>query len=161
MANKVYQALESAITWLAAGGTAAFTPTSLAGTSGRQGAHHDLGTSSIARRFAWRAWIVPGATRTVGNTIEVYLKTSDGTHHDNDDGTGDLALSSVNKLNNLLHIGTIVIDEDAAVEMTKSGEVFLAHRYVAPVFYNTSANALSATAGHFGFSLTPVSDEIQ
>lgn len=161
MANKVYQALETVITWLASGGTATFTPTSLAGTSGRQGAHHDLGTASAARRFGWRAWIKPGATRTVGDRIEVYLKTSDGTRHDNDDGTGDIAVSSVDKLNNLLWLGTILIDENAAVEMVKSGEVFIPHRYCAPVFWNTSANALSSTAADFGFSLTPVPDEVQ
>jgi len=161
MANKIYQPQETAVTWLSSGGTETFTPTSLATVSGRQGAHHDFTTGSVGRRFAFRAWIKPGATRVVGEQVDVYLKTSDGTHHDNDDGTTDLALSSVNKIRNLLLIGVIQIDEDAAVEMVTSGEVLLLHRYAAPVFYNRTANTLSATAGDFGFSMTPVPDEVQ
>lgn len=161
MANKIYQAAETAITWLSSGGTATFTPTSLGSSAGRQGAHHDLGTSSRSRRFAWRAWLKPGGTRTVGQTIEVYLKTSDGSHPDNDDGTGDAAVSAADKLRNLRMIGLIQIDENAAVEMVASGEVEISQRYCAPVFWNATSNALSSTAGDFGFSLTPIPDEVQ
>jgi hypothetical protein len=161
MANKIYQHDESAITWLASGGTEAFTPTSLATASGRQGAHHDFGTSARPRLFAWRAWIKPGGTRVVGESVRVYLKTSDGTRHDNDDGTGDIGLSSGDKLRNVRQLGAIVIDENAAVEMVASGIVEIGARYAAPIFYNGTANTLSSTAADFGFSLTPIPDEIQ
>lgn len=163
MANKVLQDLESAVTWLSSGGTAAFTPTSLATASGRQGAHHDLGNGSVGRWFAWRAWMKPGGTRVVGEWVEVYLKTADASsaRPDNDDGTGDIAVSAADKLRNLKRLGAIVIDENAAVEMVASGFVFIAHQIVAPVFWNRSANTLSSTAGDFGFQLIPVVDEIQ
>lgn len=161
MANKVYQKDETAITWLASGGTAAFTPTSLATVSGRQGAYVDLGTSARSRLFAWRAWLKPGGTRVVNEIVYIYVTTGDGTHYDNDDGTGDIALSSVNKLLNCRCIGKITIDENAAVEMGASGLIELPARYVAPIFYNATANTLSSTAADFGFSLTPVPDEIQ
>lgn len=161
MANKVYQIPETAITWLSTGGTAAFTPTSLGASAGRQGAHHDFGTSARSRRYAFRAWLVPGATRVVGERVEVYWKTSDGTHPDNDDGTGDIAVSAADKLRNTKLIGIIQIDENAAVEMVCSGEIEHGHRYGAPIFWNATANSLSATASHFGFSLTPIPDEIQ
>ena len=162
MANKVYLIPETAITWLASGGTNAFTPTSLATVSGRQGAYDDLGTSAHPRRYRWRAWLKPGATRVVGEVVRVYLVTGDdGTVYDNDDGTGDIALSSVNKLLNASMIGQVVIDENAAVTMSASGEVEISARYVAPIFYNQTANTLSSTAGDFGFMLVPVPDEIQ
>ncbi len=161
MANKIYALLETAITWLSTGGTEAFTPTTLGSAAGRQGAHHDFGTASAARRFAWRAWIKPGGTRVVGEVVEIYWKTSDGTHPDNDDGTGDIAVSSADKLRNLVPIGFIQIDENAAVEMVASGVLEHLHRYGAPVFWNRTANALSTTASDFGFSLTPVPDEVQ
>lgn len=157
----VYMKQGTAIVWAASGGDALFTPTSLGASAGRQGAHYDLGTASRPRRYAWRAWIVPGATRVVGETVRVYLKTSDGTHPDNDDGTGDIAVSSIDKLRNVTQIGSIIIDENAAVEMVASGEVELSHRYVAPIFWNATANALSSTAGDYGFSLTPVPDAVQ
>lgn len=161
MANNVYQTLETAVTWLASGGTELFTPTSLATVSGRQGAHHDFTTAAVSRRFGWRAWLKPGGTRVVGEFIDIYLKTSDGTRHDNDDGTGDIAVSSVDKLRNLQYLGTIYIDENAAVEMVAHGEVFLPHRYAAPIFWNNTANTLSTTAADYGFSMTPVTDQIQ
>jgi len=161
MANKIYQHDETAITWLSSGGTETFTPTSLATVSGRQGAHHDFGTSARSRLFAWRAWIKPGTTRVVGQGIQIYLKTSDGSHPDNDDGTGDAALSSADKLRNIRQLGAIVIDENAAVEMVASGIVEIGARYAAPIFFNGTANTLSTTASDYGFSLTPIPDEIQ
>lgn len=161
MANKIYQHDETAITWLASGSTEAFTPTSLGAAAGRQGAYHDFSTSARARIFAWRGWMKPGATRVVGEAVRVYIITSDGTHADNDDGTGDAAVSSSDKLRNLRQIGAIVIDENAAVEMVGSGTIELSARYAAPLFWNGTANTLSSTAGDFGFSLTPVPDEIQ
>ena len=161
MANLIYQKQETAVTWQSSGGTEAFTPTSLGAAAGRQGAHHDFGTASVARKFAWRARIVPGGTRVVGEFVQVWLKTSDGTNPDNDDGTGDIAVSSSDKLRNLLYLGTIQIDENAAVQMVVSGVVEILHRYAAPIFWNATANTLSATATDYGFSLTPVPDEIQ
>lgn len=162
MANLVYVNEEAAITWLASGGSQAFTPTSLAAGAGRQGELHDFGVAARPRRYAWRAWLKPGGTRVVGEIIRIYLKTSDGTHPDNDDGTGDIAVSAQDKLRNLGGpIGFIQIDENAAVEMAASGTIELDQRYAGPVFWNGTANALSATAGDFGFSMTPVPDEIQ
>jgi hypothetical protein len=161
MANKIYQHDETAITWLASGGTNAFTPTSLATVSGRQGAYHDFGTAARSRIFAWRAWIKPGATRVVGEIVRVYLVTSDGTIADNDDGTGDAAVSAADKLRNLQQLGAIIIDENAAVTMAASGMVEIGARHAAPVFWNATANTLSSTAADFGFSLTGIPDEVQ
>lgn len=166
MANKVYQVLEtgSVVTWQSSGGTESFmtgSPGALTTLNGRQGAMHDFGVAAICRRFAWRARIKPGATRVVGETIEVYLKTSDGTYPDNDDGTGDIALSAQDKLKNLQLLGIIQIDENAAVVMVAAGIVEILHRYAAPVFFNRTANSLSATEADYGFSLTPVVDEAQ
>lgn len=161
MPNLIYQNEEAAITWLSTGGTNLFTPTSLASNAGRQGAMHDFGVAARPRLFVWRGWIKPGATRVVGEIVEWYIKTSDGTHPDNDDGTGDIALSAADKLRNLKMIGIIQIDENAAVEMVASGEIEISARYVAPVIYNRTANSLSTTAADFGFSLTPVPDEVQ
>ena len=162
MANKIKLYPETAITWLASGGTYAFTPTSLATVSGRQGAYGDLGSAARPRRYRWRAWLKPGGTRVVGEVVRVYLATGDdGTVYDNDDGTGDIAMSSVDKLRNVAQIGQVLIDENAAVTMSASGEIEISARYVAPIFYNATANTLSTTAGDYGFALFPVPDEIQ
>jgi hypothetical protein len=163
MPNLVYENEESAITWLSTGGTEQFLASGapIASAAGRQGALHDFGVAARSRRFVWRAWIKPGTTRVVGERVELYLKTSDGSHPDNDDGTGDIAVSSSDKLRNLKPIGVIQIDENAAVEMANSGEIEISARHAGPVFWNATANSLSSTATDYGFSLTPVPDEIQ
>ena len=165
MVNKVYILEETAITWRSTGGTELFTPTSLGAAAGRQGAMHDLGASARALEFAWRAFIKPGATRVVGEVMRIYIKTGSGAtagaRPDNDDGEGDIVVSAEDKLKNLDQIGTLLIDENAAVQMVKSGYVELPHRWIAPIFWNATANSLSATAADFGFDLTPVPPQIQ
>jgi hypothetical protein len=167
MANKIYQHDEAAITWASAGGTELLTVQASAGVglasaTGRQGAYHNFGTSARSRLYAARAWIKPGGTRVIGEIVRVYWSTGDGTHYDNDDGTGDILVSALDKLRNVQQIGTIQIDENAAVEMNMPGTLLeVPHQYGAPIFWNATANALSATATDFGFELTPVPDEIQ
>lgn len=164
MANKVYQLLETAVTWK----PATQTPTetweidSIANAAGRQGALHDFGTASIGRRFSWRFYTQCQATPTLGALIRLYWKSSDGSHPDNDDGTGDAAVSAEDKLRNLFYIGSCVVDEAAAnIEFTKSGMFFLPHRYGAPVAWNASAATLTTDETEHGFIITPVPDEIQ
>ena len=157
----IYVHRASAITWRSSGGSAAFTPPSLATVSGRQGAYYDLGTTAAPADYYWRAFIKPGATRVVGEIVRVYLATGNGTVYDNDDGTGDIAVSAFDKLRNCKQIGEIVIDENAAVTMSASGTVTILSRYVAPIFWNLTANTLSSTAGDFGFDLEPVPSAIQ
>ena len=161
MANKLYQNDETAITWLSSGGDNLLTLTSLGAGAGRQGAVHDFGATARAFKFAWRAWAIHATTPVVGEYLAVHKKTSDGTSPDNDDGTGDSAVSSVDKLANLPQFGSIVVDEAAAVLMVASGEIFLPQRYFMPVIWNYTADGLSSTALDHGFSLTPIPPELQ
>jgi hypothetical protein len=162
MANKIYVHEETAITFKNTGGTVTFTPDSITAGNGAQSAHHDLTTSARSRRFAWRAYCKMQAAPAIGDTIDVYLKYSDGTYPDNDDGTGDIALSSTDKLRNLHYIGNIVMDENSATPtFVGSGSVEIDHRYVAVVFLNSTAVQVSTTAADSGFILTPVPDEVQ
>lgn len=162
MANLIYVNEAAAITFINTGGSAVFAPTSLASGAGRQGAHYDFGVGARSREFAWRAYCQMATTPVLAEIIDVYLKYSDGTHHDNDDGTGDIAVSAEDKLRNLHWIGKIVIDEASATpEFSASGSVIMEHRYVAPVFWNRTADAFSSTASEHGFILTPVPSEIQ
>lgn len=162
MPNKVYQHDETAITWLASGGSAVLTLTSLAATAGRQGALYDFGTSARAFLFAWRFYCKFATTPVVGEAVRLYIKTSDGTNPDNDDGTGDAALSSLDKVKNLTPLGIMLVDEASTTPtFVKSGMVYLPHRYAAPVIYNATADAFSSTAADHGFQLTPVPPEMQ
>lgn len=162
MASEILQKLKTAITWRSTGGTELLTGTSLASGSGRQGAYHDFGTAALARRGKLRVFLKPGATRVVGELIGIYWLSGDGTHYDNDDGTGDIAVSSIDKLRNPTFLGYIEIDENAAVDMSIVIPDFLVpERYGAPLLWNYTANSLSATATDFGADFEPMADENQ
>ena len=162
MANLIYQNDGTALTWQDSGGTYAMTLNNLATGAGRQGAVHDFGVAARSPRFAWRAWFRSATAPVVGEAVEVYVKTSDGTSPDNDDGTGNIAVSAEDKLRNLVLIGRVQVDEAATgVTFAKSGEVWLPQRYVMPVFWNATADNLVASANLSGFSLTPTPLEVQ
>lgn len=167
MVNKVLNQPETEITWLSAGGTELITLTSLAAGAGHQGAIHDFGLGPRARNFRWVAFIKFATTPVVSETVDIYLKqtwseTGTPTHPDNDDGLGDIALSAEDKLRNLQYIGSIEVDEASTTpEFVGSGIVRIDNRHAGPVFFNDTADALSATATDHGFEIKAVPDEIQ
>ncbi len=141
---------------------AAFEIQSLASGAGRQSAQYDLGVARAARRFVWRACAQFATAPVLNERIDVYLKTSDGNHPDNDDGTTEGAVSAEDKLKGLHHIGSIIVDEAAInIEMVGSGEVIIRARYVQVVWWNTSADALTSDVNENGFILTGAPDEIE
>lgn len=157
--SKAYVVGETAITFLASGGDVAFTNTSLGAGAGRQSAQHDFGASARALLYNWRAFIQFATAPVVGETLDIYIKTADAgnTHLDNDDGTGDAALSAEDKLRNLQYIGSITVDEASLTpEFSASGTVPIYSRFINIVFFNDTADALSSTAAEHGFILDPV-----
>ncbi len=161
-ANLIYVNPEAAITWRDTGGTHLLTLTSVGAGAGRQGAQHEFGTDARARRYNWRAFVQFATTPVLGETVDIYAKTGDGTHFDNDDGTGDIALSAEDKLRNLTLIGSIVVDEATAdLEMSASGSIEIDAEKFMPVIFNNTADALTSTASEHGFDLVPVPDEVQ
>lgn len=165
MANKIYAATETSKWFVPATATqaedAAFEVHNLSSAAGRQSAQLDLGATR-ARRFSWRAFVQFATAPVVGEIVEIYLKTSQGTHPDNDDGTDEGAVSARDKLKNLHYLGALVVDEAAAnVEMVASGTVEIDSRYVQVVFWNATADGLTNDVNENGLRLTPVPDEIQ
>jgi len=159
LTSKAYFLGETAIEFKSSGGTG-FTCTSLASAAGRQSAQYDFGAQTTARAFKynWRGFVKFATAPVVGETIDIYAKTSDGTHIDNDDGTTDAAVSAEDKLKNLHYLGSITVDEASTTpEFSASGTVRLTSRYFQVVFWNAAADALSATATDHGFILEPFS----
>lgn len=137
--------------------TETLTLTSLASDAGRQSAEHDRGDGDLDMLYEWRAWCKFATAPVVGETVDIYLKTSDGTHDDNDDGATDAALSAEDKLKNLQYMGSIIVDEASATpEFSASGTVSITARYIQVVVENSTADALSSTAADHGVSLTPI-----
>lgn len=166
MANKLYQHDEAALWFVPAAAAqaedAAFEVHNLASGAGRQSAQHDFGTAARANRFVYRAWVQFATAPVVGERVDLYLKTSDGAHPDNDDGTSEGAVSADDKLKNLILLDSIVVDEAAAdIEMVVSGIVTIEARYVQVVFENSTADGLTNDVDENGFNLTPVPPEVQ
>ena len=167
MANLVYQNAEAAKWFVPAAATQAedaiFEVDGLASGAGHQSAQLDLGDGARAQEHTWRAFVQFATVPVVGEVVEVYLKTSETTGHpDNDDGTGDLAVSAEDKLRNLHFLGTIMVDEALAnIEMVASGFIWIPWRHVQVVFWNRTADALTTDVDENGFALTPTPMEVQ
>lgn len=155
MTSKAYQLDETVIEFNSAS-TASLTMTSLATVSGRQSDQHDLGTAARAFAYEWRAYCQFATAPVIGETVDIYLKTSDGTRIDNDDGTTDAALSSVEKLRNLRYLGSIVVDESTAdLEFSASGVTQINSRYIQIVVYNRTVDSFTSTATEHGVTIKP------
>jgi len=155
--SKAYYLPETKSTFLASAGTVVHTLTSLGTLAGRQSAQLDFGSGAVAFMFRWRAWVKFATAPVVGEVIDYYIKTSDGTHLDNDDGTGDAAVSDIDKLKNLRYIGSITVDEASNTpEFSASGTVAIFEQIVQIVAWNATADALSSTASDMGFYLEEI-----
>lgn len=162
MANKVYVARETPIKWSDSGADLVMTLINLATTVGRVGARKDFGTGSTSEWYEWRITVQFETAPVVGETIGIYLSTSDGTEEDGQVGTADAALGSINDLANLQYIGSLIVTStDAAHDMTTSGICRIATRYVSPIIHNNTADNLENTSNTSEFTLTAIPPEIQ
>ena len=166
MANAIKQNAGTVTTWKDSGGTLVLTFKGLATGVGRQGATKDFGVAAVTTRFNWRCMVHfdTATTPVVGETVDIYLKTGDGTNWDNDDGEGDIALSNTDKLKNLHFLGSIVVDEAAVdVPMSASGTIEITAREIAPVIVNSTADTLDDDASPTDslFEITEMDLEIQ
>jgi len=171
MANLIYRNRETTLWFVPAGATqaedAVFEVDSLGTLAGRQSAQLDLGEGAVSAMYEWRAFVQFATAPVIDETVDIYIKTAGDdsaatTHPDNDDGVGDAAVSAEDKLKNLHYIGSIVVDEAVAdVEMVASGTVYITARAIQVVFWNATADALTADENENGFMLSPVPDEIQ
>lgn len=171
MANLIYQNSETTLWFVPAAAAQAedyaFEMHNIAASAGRQSAAWDRGVAAVPAIYEWCAFVQFADTPVLGETVDFYLKpmgssASATAHPANDDGTTSAAVSSVNKLNNLHYIGSIVVDEAAAnVEMVARGTVYLTARGYNIVMWNRTADALTNDVDENGFFMTPVPDEVQ
>lgn len=161
--QKLYGVSETGLTWASSGGDELLTLTSLGAAAGRQGALHDfnLGTAK-AIVMKWRFWCQFATNPVVGEIVQVRWKRGDGTHYDNDDGTGDIAVSSINKLNNVDLLKSLIVDEALQdIEMSTGGILVITEEFGGPVIWNATADAFTTTALEHKFTLTPIVNELQ
>lgn len=165
MTSKIYINSETAKTWTDTGGDYAMDLGGLAAGSVRVGAQGDLGAAPRAFLYDWKL-IIDGfdTAPVVGEVVHLYIATAitaGNTDLDGDVGSSDAAGSTV-QLPNLRFLGAATVQTTtAADELVVSGQVEIYERYVSPVVYNATADALLSTSDAHKFILTPVPYEAQ
>jgi hypothetical protein len=162
--RKVYQTPGAAASFKDAtlSPTVVFTPKNEAAAKGRISAQWDRGAGSQPARYKWRMLTRWAATATGGDTLRVYLVSSDGTNADGTMGATDVELSAETQLaNNCQFLGTVVSGGADQLECS-SGVCWIHDRYVQVAVWNGAATkALTNTAGDHIFTLIPIPDDIQ
>ena len=153
----------TAQTWKASGGDYAITLTSLANGSAREGAKGEFydATFGLPVVYGIRLEADVASAATAGLSLDLYLGYSDsGTAGTNNPGnlTGaDAALSNPSELiAQLTFAGSLVMSNARGTNVQK--QYFTATplaRYVVPLVYNQTGQALGSTAGNFVISVTP------
>lgn len=162
MANKVYRAIETALSFRDSGGDAVLSLQNLAFGVGRVSARYDRGAGSLPRLYEWRGVFQFETAPIVGEIVEIYLFDSDGTYMTGTLGTSDAALGTDKRRNGKL-IGNVVVDTTSVTtDIVGSGLCLINSRYVSVGVWNASAgDNLENTSNASRVILTPMPDEIQ
>ncbi len=162
MANRVLVLRETPIVWSDSGADLVMTLNNLAAAAARIGARKDFGAGSTSEWYEWRLTVQFDTTPVVGETVDVYLSTSDGTEEDGQEGVADAAIGAIGSLKNMHYVGSLVVTTTTFDhDMTASGICRITTRYVSPVIHNNTADNLQATANTGEFTLTPIPPEVQ
>jgi hypothetical protein len=165
VASKQYTTPETVILFADAAQTstnkALLTLTALAAGVGRVSAQYDRSAAAHAGWYKWRCWASLNGTPTVGNTIEYYLVTSDGTRIDGEVGTADAALT-VEKRRNLQPPMILQVDQTTTnITMTTSTLVYVPDRYISIAVWNSSGLPFETSTTKHGCNLIPMPLEQQ
>ena len=164
MVRAIEQKTGTAVKWTDSGGDLAMTLQNLAAGAGRQGAVKDWGALSTARPafYHFRMLVQFETAPVVGEGVDLYWKSGDGTEFDNDDGTGDIALSAEDKTRNLKLLARLIVDEAAAdVDMSIEGYFWDFNKEGMPVVFNDTVDNLQNTSAVNFVTITPIFNEVQ
>ena len=165
MVSKLYQAVETAITFKASGGDVVFTPKNIANGAGRISARADLGAWSKNRLYRWYGETQCQATPTVGRSVDIYFAGWDEDTPASpigDVGSSDAAFSTENDLINLNFLGQIFVDAAAAdVKFVRSGLILIPYQYASVVWWDATGASLTNDDAEHIFRLTPFTPEQQ
>lgn len=161
MPNEVLVKNGTAKSWLASGGDAALTLTSLANGAGRVGGALDMGATR-AGRYRVQLKCQFATAPTAGLPVEVYLvRSDDNTTRDGNLGSSDAAVSDADIRAQCLFCGMLSADNQNTGAQVASFEVETGARYLAPLIWNAAGQAFTSTAGHHAVAVTPIVTEIQ
>jgi hypothetical protein len=162
VANKIYQAPETALSFRDSGGDATLTLQNLAFGAGRISARYDRGAGSKAQDFEVKGVFQFETAPALTEQVEVYLYQSDGTYMDGTLGTSDAALTSAKRSNGDLITLVIVDTTSVTTDIVRTWRCKITSRYFSIGVWNASAgDNLENTANASRVILIPLPMEIQ
>ena len=168
MANKIYMAAETSITWTDSGGDETLDMGGLAADAVDCGSYHDLGSGSRSEYYEIELFIDGFDTApVVGETVDLYFTQSNATTAfdgapSTDPTTSAEGTVTTDQLPNLLYVGSVTVTSTTAATNLQARFIArLTARYVAPVVHNDTADALLSTADSHKVVLTPIPPEVQ
>lgn len=163
MANKIYVAPESAVTFGSNTDTVLWSIKNVANGAGRISAQWDRGTGSKPGWYRWQMKTKAAAALAVGVALELWLAFSrGGSIVDGNFGTSDAAASAADKRNNLTRLGSIIADSTTNGEVQiGSGVIFLPYRYVSVLGWNTLGQSLTNVDADHQLAFEAIPWEIQ
>jgi hypothetical protein len=163
MPNKIYRAVETAITFRDSSGDVVLSLQNLGFGAGRVSARYDRGADSRAELHEVTGVFQFETAPALGEAVEIYLFQSDGTYMDGTLGTSDAALSSDKRRNGIL-IGAVAADTTSTATdiIGRFQNVPITSRYYSIGVWNASAgDNLENTANASRVIVTPMPPEIQ
>ena len=162
--QKVYAAPGAPVVFKDSDATYTLTLNNLANAVGRISDQWDRGAgAALPDLYRVRCCFAFEATHTivVGERINVYLATSDGTNIDGTVGAVDAALTAA-QCNNLRLIGTVIVDvvsKDAKI--TAAFDCIINERYVSVGVLNNTSDHMQADNDASTITFTPYPPDIQ
>ena len=138
------------------------TLSALASGAGRCSARYQkTGGNVKSNRWEMRPHIQLTGTNVVGETVEFYVATSDGTSAQGTVATTDAALAT-DKRKNLTFAGVLVVDQTTTnTTMITSFPVVIEEAYFSVCVWNGSTLPLKTDTAIHGIVMTPMDVEVQ
>jgi len=131
----------------------------LANGAGRQGESHDFG-ALFPQYVRVELRMVFAVNPTAGNVVEVWWASSiDGTNFDGECTGSDAAFATATKRFRLHYVGALSASADTDPQR-QSWLFALPARYGAPVIWNASGQALTATEADQVLTVTPLPGDV-
>lgn len=164
MANKVYINPETALKFAdsAQSPDVDLTLANLVTGSGQISDRYDLGAAARSEWYEWRATFQFDTAPVIGESVDIYISTSDGTNEDGQEGISNATIGDIESLKNMSHIGSVIVTSvDVDHDMTAAGICRIVSRYFSVVVHNNTADNLKNNTGVNMIMITSIPPEVQ
>jgi hypothetical protein len=163
MANKIYIKPETSMKFAdsAQSPDETLTLANLVAGSGQISDRHDLGSIARSEWYEWRATFQFDTAPVVGESVDIYISTSDGTNEDGQEGISDTVIGNIESIKNMSYIGSVIVTSvDIDHDMTTAGICRIVSRYFSVIVHNNTADNLKNSTGVNMVMITPIPPEV-